>query len=430
MRIETLSLKNFRGIEELNLNFGDSHTTVLVGVNGSGKSSVLDALAIMLTFEISALSWKKKFPSRGDDRAQPEPPLGLDSMDIKNERGECSIRMSLTVFGAGEEWNLSFKSTSWKSSEASFSAGGFFSFSEKISQLLDRDPDASIPIVVYDPADRRVSAIPLGVPEDYNFHQLTAYAEAVSARIEYKTFFDWYRTREDFENERLRADPSHRDKQLEAVRNAIYKFLPGFSDLRIRRSPLLGMMVKKFGNELNVHQLSDGEKCLLAMVGDVARRLAIANPRLDDPLAGEGVVLIDEIDLHLHPGWQRKVIPGLERAFPNCQFIVATHSPQVLSSAKDATVYLLMVLNGLIKAKKLPGPYGKDTNTILEELMDVEERPSEIKERILDYFDRIESGELVEAEQLRQGLAMDIGEDDPDLVRGEVMTRRKEILKK
>jgi predicted ATP-binding protein involved in virulence len=430
MRIETLFLKNFRGIEELHLNFADSQTTVLVGVNGAGKSSILDAVAIMLAYAISALSWKKSSSPRGDDRAQRELRFGLNSMDIKNGCDECSIRMSLSVLSAKEEWKLGLKSISWKSVEGPYIDGAFLIFSEKIRQLLDKHPDSNIPIIVYDPADRRVSAIPLGLPEDYDFHQLTAYNDAVASKLEFIAFFEWYRAREDFENEQLRTNPGHRDKQLEAVRNAIYRLLPGFSDLRVRRSPRLGMILKKQGQELDLHQLSDGEKCLLAMVGDIARRLAIASPSLDDPLSGEGIVLIDEIDLHLHPGWQRRVIPGLERAFPNCQFIVATHSPQVLSSAKSATVYLLMVVNGSMKAKRLPGPYGKDTNWILEELMGVTERPPEVQDKILEYFERIESGELVEAEELRQALALDIGEEDPELVRGAVVTRRKEILKK
>jgi predicted ATP-binding protein involved in virulence len=101
------------------------------------------------------------------------------------------------------------------------------------------------------------------------------------------------------------------------------------------------MTITKQGQELIINQLSDGEKCLLAMVGDLARRLAIANPSLPDPLQGSGVVLIDEIELHLHPKWQREIIPALTRTFPNCQFIVTTHSPQVISQVKPEGIYIL-----------------------------------------------------------------------------------------
>ena len=86
---------------------------------------------------------------------------------------------------------------------------------------------------------------------------------------------------------------------------------------------------------LDVLQLSDGEKCTLALFGDIARRLAIANPSLDDPLQGDGVVLIDELELHMHTSWQRKVIFMLKKTFPNIQFIITTHSPQILGAASD-----------------------------------------------------------------------------------------------
>ena len=77
------------------------------------------------------------------------------------------------------------------------------------------------------------------------------------------------------------------------------------------------------------------------MVGDLARRIAIANPALEDPLAGVGVVLIDEVDLHLHPGWQRHVVSALEETFPNCQFLVSTHSPQIVSHVAPERIWIL-----------------------------------------------------------------------------------------
>jgi predicted ATP-binding protein involved in virulence len=351
---------------------------------------------------------------------------GPKDFDHKIGAHECVIEIDIQGMASSlEKWEV--KQEKGQDSDVE----GAWSLVDDIWESLNSDPAANIPIVVHYPVDRVVSEMPLNPPSaDYRFDQVTVYTDAIAGRIEFHSFFQWYRAREDLENEGLRTDSTRRDKQLEAVRNAIYKVRPEFSNLRVRRSPRLGMIVTKHGQELDLRQLSDGEKCMLSMIGDIARRLAIANPSLDDPLSGEGVVLIDEIDLHLHPGWQREIIPRLQSTFPNCQFIAATHSPQVLSSAKGATVYLLMVVNGSIKAKKLPGPYGKDTNTILEELMGVTERPPEVQEKILKYFERIENGELAEAEELRQALALDIGEDDPELVRGAVVTRRKEILKK
>jgi predicted ATP-binding protein involved in virulence len=429
MKILGLTLKNFRGIDDLTLDFSDSQTTVLVGVNGAGKSSILDAIATLLNEELESLFRKlsESETSNLNSAFQSRPYWHSMRTDIKAGAEEYLLRLTLNVLGNEGDWTRRMKSPSRKSWEGTYI--GSQHFANKIFELLDQKADLNVPIMVYYPVNRRVTAIDLPSPNLYEFHQLMAYANAISSKIEFEAFFEWFRAREDLENEQLRADPRYRDIQLEAVRNAVYKLLPRFSDLKVQREMIPAMMVKKGGNELNILQLSDGEKCTLAMVGDIARRLAIANPSLADPLLGEGVVLIDEIDLHLHPSWQRKIIPGLERTFPNLQFIVATHSPQVLSSAKDAVVYLLLVIDGVIKAKKFRGPYGKDTNMILETLMDVDERPLEIKEKIAQYFDSIDDDNFELAERLRQELAEDIGEDDPELQRGQVRVKRKKFLR-
>lgn len=108
------------------------------------------------------------------------------------------------------------------------------------------------------------------------------------------------------------------------------------------------MEIEKDGQLLTVNQLSDGEKCLIAMVSDLARRMAIANPT-GDPLQGEGIILIDEIDLHLHPKWQRMIVPKLLEVFPNCQFIISTHSPHVLTHIQPENIFLLRWVDGNIK---------------------------------------------------------------------------------
>ena len=105
--------------------------------------------------------------------------------------------------------------------------------------------------------------------------------------------------------------------------------------LRVKRSPVR-MVVDKGGREIRVDLLSEGEKCTLAMIGDLARRLILANPAMENPLEGKGIVLIDEIELHMHPSWQRRILSILKEVFPNIQFIVTTHSPQVLGEADES----------------------------------------------------------------------------------------------
>jgi predicted ATP-binding protein involved in virulence len=284
---------------------------------------------------------------------------------------------------------------------------------------------------VYYPVNRAVLNIPLETPkEEYSFKQVDAYEQALNGiQINFSSFFQWFRTVEDLENEERRDNPDYRNRQLEAVRQAIYSLLPGFSNLRVRRSPSR-MTITKQGQELIVNQLSDGEKCLLALAGDLARRLAIANPGLADPLQGSGVVLIDEIELHLHPAWQRKVIPALTDTFRNCQFIVTTHSPQVLSQVKPDGIYILERTDEGMVAMRPESSYGRDSNRILEDLMDVPKRPQEIKDRLLELFRLIDKGDLDAAKQLRQQLEDEIGYDEPEFVSADVLMRRKEILKR
>ena len=225
----------------------------------------------------------------------------------------------------------------------------------------------------------------------------------------------------------MRDEPNYIDRQIEAVRNSVYEMLEGFSKLRIRRSPLR-MTINKNGEELIINRLSDGEKCLLAMVGDIARRLAIANPGLENPLTGEGVVMIDEIELHLHPTWQRKIIPSLTRTFPNLQFIFTTHSPQVISHVQPESIYLLESTSEGIVAKRPESSFGRDSNRILEDIMGVDARPPEIKNKLLELFRIIETGELELAKQLSQKIAQEIGSDEPELIKAAVSIRRQEIL--
>ena len=106
------------------------------------------------------------------------------------------------------------------------------------------------------------------------------------------------------------------------------------------------------------------------LFGDLARRMALANPSMPNPLEGEGVVLIDEIDLHMHPSWQRKVMVVLKKTFPNIQFIVTTHSPQVLGELnEDYNIFVFYHQDKCIVGRKYDSFIGWDSNVLLEEVM-------------------------------------------------------------
>lgn len=422
MKVKHLRLNSFRGFDELTLEFSADSPTVIIGNNGVGKSSILDCLATLLSWLIYPLKSQPginfigtKDIKAGRDKLEAEISLSLDERSLIN----WSIS-NVALENNGERINHNFQQLT--------------PLIDGIKQHLSASSPLNLILVVYYPVNRAVMDMPLEMPENYDFNQFDAYKQALGeAKIGFQSFFHWFRALEDLENEERRDKPDYCDKKLEAVRQAIYALIPEFSNLRVRRNPLRMTVTKKANKkaaEFSLEQLSDGEKCLLAMVGDLARRLALANPCLEQPLQGSGIVLIDELELHLHPAWQRQIIPRLTKTFPNCQFIVTTHSPQILSHVKPENVYCLKTTETGIEAVHPENSFGRDSNRILEDLMQVPKRPQEIKDHLQDIFALIENKDLDRARELCQIIAAQIGSDDPELVKARTSIRRREILNK
>ncbi|MBE9216940.1 AAA family ATPase [Plectonema cf. radiosum LEGE 06105] len=418
MKIKRIEMQSFRGIGNMTLEFQEKEPNVFIGINGVGKSSILECLAILL----SRYTKPVQFPTTSGRLFQEE--------DISNGSEETCNKITVSTFEGEKTWCLA-KMQKKRSKTTGNDLGELRELVETTHEQLKNNPGFNLPVIVHYGVNRAVIDIPLRVRKKHSLERVTAYDQALDGvQINFNSFFQWFRKLEDLENEQKLDDSNFVNHQLEAVRQAIYSLITGLSNLRIRRSPLR-MTVKKQGRELNINQLSDGEKCLLAMVGDLARRLAIANPSLDDPLLGEGIVLIDEIELHLHPRWQRDIIPALKKTFPNCQFIISTHSPQVVSHVRPEGVFILErnQEEGLV-VMSAEGSYGRDSNSILEDLMEVPERPQKIKDCLQQLFRFIDEGNLENAKELRQELAEKIGADEPEFARADVLIRRKEILNK
>jgi predicted ATP-binding protein involved in virulence len=196
------------------------------------------------------------------------------------------------------------------------------------------------------------------------------------------------------------------------------------------------MEIKKNGKGLTIDQLSDGEKCMMAMVGDLARRMAIANPVRENPLDGDGVVLIDEIDLHLHPKWQHMLVSRLVEVFPNCQFIISTHSPHVITHVHPENLYVLKQTEAGVIAERPSESYGKTVDRVLEDLMGLATtRPDKVTKSLQELYELISLGQLEQAKQLLAVMTGEVDGDpdlligsDPDLVKAEVWIKRKESI--
>ncbi len=410
IRVRTIRIHSFRGIADLELTLPNRGPAVLAGINGAGKTTMLDALAV-------ALSWMTARVVNPEGRGFP-----IREQDIRNGDPHCTIMMVAELDGTVLHWRVTGSRKGVLRSRPDLEE-----LNEAVGLFHEHGLARALPVAVMYAVDRAVLEVPRRVRKRRDFDRFSAYEGALGhGTRDFRTFFEWFREREDLENERRLKQADHRDPQLSAVREAIETLLGGVSNLRVQRNPQR-MVVDKEGEHLLVDQLSDGEKCLLATVGDLARRLALANPGSTTPLREYGVVLIDEIDLHLHPRWQRSVVPDLERTFPNCQFIVTTHSPQVLSEVKGETILLGRGEHGLTVLDRR-SVYGWDTNRILEEFLEVDERPRQIKADLDDYFRLLQSGKLEEAEKARAALESAIGLDEPSFKKADVLMRHRRLL--
>ena len=426
MKVTKLNLKNFRDAQALSLELNPK-LNVFVGVNGSGKSTVLDAIAIML-------SWPVKRIIRSGASGS-----SIIENDITNGKSSSSVQLSCEIDSKTIEWKLSKNRKGHAASEDKSNLLDLKDYVTAIqNQISETSEKVNIPLFVYYPVNRAVLDIPLRIRGQHNFDLLTAYDNALTSGANFRTFFEWFRVREDLENEKFREyqnvsikpiDSQFPDPQLEAVRNALSKILPDFSNLTVRRSPLR-MEVEKNGKRLIVNQLSGGELILIAMIGDLARRMAIANPDSTKPLLGSGIVLIDEIDLHLHPRWQRIIVHKLLAIFPNCQFIISTHSPHVITHVQPESLFLLEQTDSGIVARKPNESYGKNVDRVLEDLMGLETtRPDEVDSDLHSIFETIDAGKLEEARSQITDLMQKIGAD-PELVKAEVLIKRRELIGK
>lgn len=421
MFIDGIKLKNFRGLEKIELSF-DEHINLLVGVNGVGKSSVLEAMGIMLSTFTNRVKGTPGYTKK------------LINDDIKSGADELNATLYMQFQGEPLSWSTTrfakdHGSGRTQSSELAILNDIIKPLSVKLNEEQKYEEyQTSAPLAAYYSVNRlfRGKANPNDIRK-IKYSPLDAYENSVSIDgVYFKALANWFGYRQRYLESREGKNASSKDGQLRAVEKAITTFLPDFSGLRYDES-LKELFIYKGTEALKLKQLSDGELCLIALIADIARRLAIANPALSNPLHGEAVILIDEIDLHLHPGWQRKLIANFRRTFPKTQFIFSTHSPQMIGHVEPKNMWLFKRVNNEVVAYRPDKSLGMDSNSILLQHLGVDERESDTKSELSRLFLLIDGNELAKAEKLINILSEKCGDID-ELRRARAIIKRKKLL--
>lgn len=332
MRLTKLHIENFRGIEKFEIDFLDQFT-VLIGENGTGKTSVLDAVGVSMNNFLSELFEYFKIKKLKIHQIK-ETDIRVEIFD---EYKEQFFPVKIIVNGVFNHESLEFDAIFEDKSEVEgeiIATTSWLSKDRQLNIFNHQNENVPLPLIAYYGTGRLWSNNE-NVSYEKRGYRLDAYDNALNPNYSNRTFLSWYKTYED-EILKFKKD----DSLLRAFKNAVTTCVEEWSDIGFSffDDDLKGLLTPENGEPywMLFGMLSDGYRNLIGMVADMAYRCITLNPQLKENAVTEteGVVLIDEVGLHLHPKWQRKVVNDLKRTFPKVQFIATTHSPFVVQSLK------------------------------------------------------------------------------------------------
>lgn len=411
MRLNKVILDNFKCFEHLEMDFHPS-VNLIVGINGTGKSSVLEGLRVLLgSLFLSVDKYKDKIFSPG---------ISNDDVRLANLEQQYPVKIyadaKMNNFKGGEDseivWERSLDTRNGSTRYAK--AKDMKEASSEMQQAIREDRKVTIPLVAYYSTDR-FKKEKKDIALEKEGSRLRGYYNALDPLTNIKFFLDLYYT------ETLSSLQYGKPSVLQTLVNeAVMGCLDCESLIFDIKKQELVYTDKTTHEQVPFHLLSDGVRCTLAMVMELAFRCYILNPHLGLRATQEtnGVVLIDEVDLHLHPSWQKHVINDFCKAFPKLQFIVTTHAPLVISSLKEGKIFSIVDKQSFDFGLQT----GRDANFVLNE-MGVSEMDEDLKDKLQCYFLMIENGQgqTKEALDMRQKLELCMGKENAELKKADVM---------
>ncbi|HRI07928.1 MAG TPA: AAA family ATPase [Nannocystaceae bacterium] len=424
MRVHRLILDNFRCFERLELELEDT-TTLLIGANGSGKSAILDGMAIALGAWLSGTSQatrEDRTIEREDARLVRQEGEGLATVNpvfpvrvAASGSAHSGLKWSLAPDGpdTGEKWARELRGRDGRTTHGE--AQEIRLYARLAENQAASDPDFLLPLIAYYGTGR------LWVQKrDFKREtrsRMDGYAACLEFASNHKLFEHWMRDREHDRVQRIAsAAPAERESvrapHLDAVEEAARSCLEGARRFFYSINHQSLQVEFADGRLLPFASLSDGQRSLIVLAADIAWRAVQLNPSLgaDAPKKTAGVVLIDEIELHLHPQWQRTVIHNLRAAFPDVQFVISTHSPQVVSAARPEW---LRVIHPDGTWARVDYTRGRDSNSLLRDVFGVPDRPAYVLDEVKRIEGQLAAGRLDEAREALERLEADLGPSDP-----------------
>lgn len=376
MQLANISLKNYKGIMDLSVAFKPG-VNLVIGNNGAGKTSLLNGISVVLS---NLFQW---FPIPVREIAKEDIYVTADNTGdaTTNINYHMPVEIASVISFNGEL----FDSKVTKTNESSISSTTDVRILEYIKNLADNN--LRLPLVSFQNAGRGTVK--------YSGKKNITLKQGKTERIAgYKGAFDKSMNFDDIESWCLRMDFAEYQNKKEVREYKLFKsIVSSFSsflqdkaiDPKVYYSSVWGSLVYcENGQETPFYNLSAGFQSVLCMAMELAYRAAVLNPELTDEKTLDGIVLIDEIEMHLHPAWQWKIVGALQNTFPKVQFIIATHSPIILSSAKDASLLLMNSVNEIVA---LDNAFGYRINDVLS----LRQGTTDMPEEISAYYDKIEN---------------------------------------
>lgn len=422
MLLKEVAIENFRIIDRCKFEF-DSKFNLIIGNNGTGKTALLEAISVGLGGFLAGMNDIKTIHFSKDDVRRIGTLIGEGSYNIKYftpTSVECVIE--------GKKNNI-IHWTRTKSSVKSSRTTTPKNISYYANDLVN-DNESILPIICYQSAGRMWSQKRDKWQDVFkgDYSRSVGYTDCLATESNIKLLTNWCKKMEE-----ISWKQDRKIAEYEEVKKAIGRFMAILEKHDVNSTIFydkrtMELVYSSEGEMIPVRLMSTGYRSLIGMIADIAYRMAVLNPNLKDQIIEktDGIILIDEIDLHIHPKWQWSIVDALMRTFPSIQFIATTHSPIIIASCRDKNIISLFDADSSTSAIEVgsntnKSPYGWQVNDVLKKFMNVDERQPEIKGKLKKIKEltlrkiknELNDSELLELKCIKEELYSNLPESDP-----------------